>query len=77
MSLSICLSRFVSLFLAFINCLAMAMDMLRLTVCWNQMDGGVVWWVSPYVSVDISHQMALTPCRRRCAGDVVAKVKAL
>jgi hypothetical protein len=42
MSFSICLSLFVNLFLAFIKCHAMAIDMLRLTVCWNHADGVVV-----------------------------------
>jgi hypothetical protein len=42
MSFSICLSLFVNLFLAFIKCRAMAIDMLRLAVCWNHVDGVVV-----------------------------------
>jgi hypothetical protein len=45
-------------------------------VCWNQVDGVVVWCVSPYVSVDISLQMALTPCSR-CCGELDANVYAL
>ncbi len=48
---SVCSSRF----LALDKCFAMAIDiMFRLTVCWNQVDGVVVWCVSPYVSVDSS-----------------------
>ena len=54
---------FVSLFLAFVRCPAMAIDMSRVVVCWNHIDGGVaVWWVSPYESLDNSLHMALTPC---------------
>ena len=41
-SFSIRLSLFVNLFLAFIKCRAMAIDVLRLAVCWNQVDGVVV-----------------------------------
>jgi hypothetical protein len=41
-SFSICLSLFVNLFLAFIKGRAMAIDMLRLAVCWNHVDGVVV-----------------------------------
>ena len=47
MSLSISLSLFVNLFLAFVRCFAMAIDMLRLVVCWNHVDGVAVWCVSP------------------------------
>jgi hypothetical protein len=42
MSFSICLSLFVNLFLAFIKCRAMAIDVFRLAVCWNHVDGVVV-----------------------------------
>lgn len=66
---SVCSSRF----LALDKCFAMAMDMFRLTVCWNQVDGVVVWCVSPYVSVDSSRQKALTPCSR-CCGEFAANV---
>ena len=50
MSLSISLLLFVSMFPAFVRCLAMAIDMLRLVVCWSHIDGVVVWQVSPYES---------------------------
>ena len=75
MSLSFCFSLVVSLFLAFIRCRAVAIDMLRLTVCWNHIDGVAVWCVSPYVSVDSSLHMALTPCSR-CCGECEANVYA-
>ena len=54
----------------------MASDMLRLRVCWNHMDGVAVWYVSPYVSVDISFQMALTLCSNHC-GEAAANLNAL
>ena len=55
------------------RCFAIAMDMLRLTVCWNHSDGVAVWYVSPYVSVDSSRHMELTPCSR-CCGELAANV---
>ena len=42
MSLSISMLLFVSLFLAFVRCFAMAIDTLRLVVCWNYIDGVAV-----------------------------------
>jgi hypothetical protein len=68
---SFCSSRF----LALDRCFAMAIDVLRLAVCWNQVDGVAVWCVSPCVSVDSSHQMALTPCSG-CCGEFDANVQA-
>ena len=41
-------------------------------VCWNHIDGVMVWWVSPYESLGDSLRMALTPCRR-CCGEFVAR----
>ena len=76
MSLSICLSLLVSRFLALTRCLASAMEMLRLTVCWNHIDGVLVWYESPYVSSESSLQMAFTPWSR-CWGDALANVYAL
>ena len=76
MTLSISLSLFVSLFLAFVRCFAMAIDMWRLVVCWNHIDGVVVWWVSPYMSLHSSPHMVLTPSRRWCS-EFVANVHAL
>ena len=38
-SLFVSLSLFVSRFLAFVRCFAMASEMLRLVVCWNHVDG--------------------------------------
>ena len=76
MSLSVSLVWFVSLFLAFVKCFAMAIDMFRLVVCWNHVDGVAVWWVSPHESLDSSLHMVFTPCRR-CCGDFVANVHAL
>ena len=67
MSLSISLSLFVSLFLAFVRCFAMATDttMMRLVVvCWNHIDGVAIRWVPTYEPHDNSlHIMVLTPCR--------------
>ena len=79
MSLLISLLLFVSLFLAFVRCFAMAIDMLRLVVCWNHIDGVAVWWVSPYEeSLDNSLHMALTPALcRRCCGEFVADMYVL
>ena len=54
----------------------MAIDMLRLVVCWNHIDGVAVWWVSPYESLENSLHLALTRCRR-CCGEFVANVYAL
>ena len=48
MSLLISLLLFVSLVLAFVRCFAIGIDMLRLVVCWNHIDGVAVLWVSPY-----------------------------
>ena len=56
--LSISLS-FLSVCL-FVRCFAMAIDMLRLVVCWNLIDGVAVWWLSPYESLDSSLHMVLT-----------------
>jgi hypothetical protein len=42
-----CLLLFVSLFLALIRCLAVAIEMLMLNVCWNHIEGVEVWYVSP------------------------------
>ena len=57
---SICLLLFVSLFLALVVSLAIAIDMLRLVVCWNDIDSVVVWCVSPsyVVIVDSSLRIA-------------------
>ena len=45
------------------RCFAMVIDLLRLVVCWNHIDGVAVWWVSPYEPLDNSLHMAfLTPC---------------
>ena len=41
MSLSVSSFSFVSLFLAFVRCFDMAIDM-RLVVCWNHLDGVAV-----------------------------------
>jgi hypothetical protein len=43
-------------------CLAVAIEMLRLNVCWNHIEGVevLVWYVSPYVSDVSCLQMALT-----------------
>jgi hypothetical protein len=62
-----CLLLFVSLFLALVRCLAVAIEMLRLNVCWNHIEGVEVWYVpygtvSPYVSDVSCLQMAFTPC---------------
>ena len=54
----------------------MAIDMWRLVVCWNHIDGVVVWWVSPYMSLHSSPHMVLTPSRRWCS-EFVANVHAL
>ena len=55
MPLSISLSLFVSLFLAFARCFAMAIEMLRLgLVCWNYIDGVAVLCVSLCASLDSS-----------------------
>ena len=35
---------FVKGFLAFVRCFAMAIDMFRLVVCWNHVDGVALWW---------------------------------
>jgi hypothetical protein len=61
-----CLLLFVSLFLALVRCLAVAIEMLRLNVCWNHIEGVEVWYVSPYVSDVSCLQMAFTPCSSRC-----------
>ena len=74
-SLSVSLSLFVSLLLAFVRCFAAAIDALRLVVCWNHVGGVAVWWVSPRESLDSSLHMALAPRRRR--GDFVASARAL
>ncbi len=74
MSFSICLSLFVNLFLAFVKCRAMAIDVSRLAVCWNHVDGVVVRCVSPRASVDSSLHVALTPCGR-CCGEFDASVR--
>ena len=50
--------------------------MFRLVVCWNHVDGMVVWWVSQYKSLDNSLHMAFTLCRR-CCGEFAANVYAL
>ena len=56
--LSISLLLFVSLFLAIVlRCFAMAIDMLRLVICWNRIDGVGVWWEF----LDISLHMASMP----------------
>jgi hypothetical protein len=41
-SLSICLSLSVNLFLVLVKCRAVTIDVLRLAVCWNHVDGVVV-----------------------------------
>ena len=67
----------VSLFLASVRCFAMAIDVLRLLLCWNYIDDGVVvWWVSSYMSLDSCFHMVLTPCRK-CCGEVAANGYAL
>ena len=63
----------VCLFLAFVRCFAMAIDMFRSVVCWNHVDGVAVWWVSSYESLDNSLHMAFTPCRR-CCGELVRQL---
>ena len=54
----------------------MASEVLRLTVCRNHMAGVAVWYVSPYVSLDISCHMVLTLCSKFC-GEVSANLNAL
>ena len=58
------------------RCRASAMEALRLTVCWNHIDGIAVWCVSPCGSSESSLQMAFTPWSR-CWGDLLANVYAL
>ena len=51
-------------------------DILRLVVCWNHIDGVAVWWVSPHELLESSLHTALTLCRR-CCGKFVANVYVL
>ena len=75
--MSLSLSLFVSsLFLAFVRCFSMAINMLRLIICCNDIDGVAVWWMSPYESLDNSLHLELTQCRR-CRGESVPNVYAL
>ena len=74
--LSICMSLFASSFCAFVKYLAiLAIDILSLVVCWNHIDGVVVWSVSPYVLSYSSLRMALTQCTSICCAGEGAHCK--
>jgi hypothetical protein len=61
-----CLLLFVSLFLALVRCLAVAIEMLRLNVCWNhiivaQQTGQYL--VSPHRDIELSLPTFTNPQR--------------